>query len=246
MTTTDSKKRPRNARRWSWREYGIQLSVVILGVMVTFVGSGLIERWRQARQVRATMQLIAGELAYDRAQVESVCERLRFDLQGMHLFERYGKEVERIPEDSLMRYLPLLGAMRAPAFRTDALEVLKTSGVIQSVSDKGFLMELLGCYGELESFEERVGLYNQRKLEAMNHFLASEASAGFSRLTPREAWRRMLEDPLCYSFVDGASNFFGDDGEAYFDRTAARVAATVQSICQRYGFESTAEYDTVH
>lgn len=243
--TPDGKSKTQRRSRWSWREYGIQLSVVILGVMVTFIGSGLIDRWRQARQVRATMQLIVGELAYDRMQVESVCERLRFDLQGSHLFERYAKDVDRMPADSLARYLPLLGAMRAPAFRTDALEVLKTSGVIQSVSDKSFLMELLGCYGELTSFEERVDLYNRRKLEAMNHFLASDASTGFSNLSPREAWRRMLEDPLCNSFVDASSNFFGDDGEAYFDKTVARFDEMIAAICSQYGFEPIADHDTL-
>lgn len=42
----------------TWREYALQLSVVIIGIVVTFAGSGLIERWRVAREVRATMLLV--------------------------------------------------------------------------------------------------------------------------------------------------------------------------------------------
>ena len=33
------------AFNWTWRDYALQLSVVIIGIVVTFAGSGLISRW---------------------------------------------------------------------------------------------------------------------------------------------------------------------------------------------------------
>ena len=50
----------------------IWLSVVIIGIVVTFAGSGLIERWRVAREVRATMLLVHAELETNRADFMQV------------------------------------------------------------------------------------------------------------------------------------------------------------------------------
>ncbi len=229
--------------RWTWRDYTLQLSVVILGVMVTFVGAGLIDRWREARQVRATMHLILQELDYNRSQVAFVCEKLRYDRQGMRMFDRYGMDVDRVPADSLKRYMLLLGAMRSPAFQTDALEVLKTSGVIQAVGDKELLMHVLGCYRELNSFAENVTLYNKRKLEAMEHFYAGGSAKGYDASDPREAWRLMLADPLCESFITTSASFFGNGDESFFDRAVARVEDAAAAVRDQYGF---AYDDTMH
>lgn len=244
-----SNKNPRSAEksrfslRWTWRDYALQLSVVVLGVVVTFAGSGLIDRWRQARQVRATMQLIVQELDYNRSQVAYVCEKLRYDRGGMRMFDRYGMDIDRIPRDSLERYMLVLGAMRSPALQTDALEVLKTSGVIQSVADKELLMKILGCYRELNSFADNVGLYNKRKLEAMDHFFAGGSATGYDASDPREVWRRMLADPLCESFIVSSADFFGNGDESYFDRVPARVADAAAAVRDTYGF---AYDDTMH
>ena len=60
------------AFNWTWRDYALQLSVVIIGIVVTFAGSGLIERWRVAREVRATMLLVHAELETNRADFMQV------------------------------------------------------------------------------------------------------------------------------------------------------------------------------
>lgn len=230
-------ERAASSRKGSWRDYTLQLSVVILGVVITFVGSGLIERWRQARQVQTTMHLIVRELTYNRSQLNYVCEKLRYDRQGMLMFDSYRTDIDRIPTDSLERYVLLLGAVRSPAFQTDALEVLKSSGVIQYVGNKELLMQILGCYRELDRFEENVALYNKRKLDAVDHFFAGSKAAGYNSSDVREMWRSMLEDPLCAAFIGSSASFFGDSGEGYFDRSEARVGESIHALCNEYGIE---------
>ena len=80
----------------------LQLSVVILGIVITFAGSGLIERWQRQRQIKTVMKLIVEELRETRRMVQHCTEKLIYDRNGMLMFGRYGKEVDKIPQDSLL------------------------------------------------------------------------------------------------------------------------------------------------
>lgn len=220
--------------RWIWREYMLQLSVVILGIVVTFAGSGAIERWKRARQVRTTMLLVYEELKTNLTLRNACCEKLRFDQNGMLMFDHYGRRVDLIPEDSLERYATLLGTMRAIEVQNDAFEVLKSSGVIQYVGDKELLMQVLGCYRQLGTFAARVDSYNRSKINAINHFSASEVHADF-HLEPRTLWRALLRDPVCNSFI-GMSTYYVGYPE-YLRSDIADVEKTIAAIHEKYGFE---------
>ena len=224
----------RNPRRWAWREYALQLSVVILGIVVTFAGSGLIERWRQARQVRTTMLLVYEELKTNLKLRNVCCEKLRFDQNGMLMFDRYERNVDLIPEDSLDRYVTLLGTMYGVGVQSDAFEVLKSSGVIQFVGDMDLLMQVLGCYRQLGDFEARVDSYTQSKVNAMNHFSTGSIHTDF-HLESRELWRMLLRDPMCNSFIGMSAYYVGYPD--YLRSDIAGVGKTIAAINAKYGFE---------
>lgn len=228
------------AFNWTWRNYTLQLSVVIIGIVVTFVGSDLISRWSRQRQVRTVMRMVVAELDVNRGHLDHCCDRLILDRQGMLMFDRYGKDVDRIPADSLECYMSMLGSTQDFRPRSDALEVLKTSGAIQSVRDDGLLMQVLACYRALEEFGREVDNYNRRKQEAMDHFLANaspELLNRYSSLGFREAWRAMLADPLCVSFVGMMANYFEYDYDDYLTGDIADCRKTIASINEKYRFE---------
>lgn len=225
-----SKNRP----RWTWREYVLQLSVVILGVVVTFVGSGLVERWRQTRGVRTVMQLVVEELKANRSNLEHVCEKLRYDRQGMLMFQQYDMDVDRIPADSLLKYNYIIGAVRDFSPRSDALEVLKASGAIVSVGDKQLLLEVLACYTSLEEFGKNVGFYNKQKIDAMNHLFANLTDFSMNG-NPLESWKSMMNDPLCAAFIGTSAYFFG--GDDYFTKNIDDIDHAVAALTEKYRFE---------
>lgn len=224
----------RKPGRWTWREYMLQLSVVILGIVITFAGSGLIERWQRQRQVRTTMLLVYEELKTNLGLRDNCCEKLRFDQDGMLMFDHYGRNVDLIPMDSLDRYVSLLGTMRSVEVQNDAFEVLKSSGVIQFVGDKELLMQVLGCYRQLGTFADRVDSYNQSKINAINHFSASDVHADF-HMDSRQLWRALLRDPLCNSFIGMSAYYVGYPD--YLRSDIAGVAKTIAAINEKYRFE---------
>lgn len=218
----------------TWCEYMLQLSVVILGIVITFAGSGLIERWQRQRQVRATMLLVYEELKTNLGLRDNCCEKLRFDQSGMLMFDHYGRNVDLIPMDSLDRYVSLLGTMRSVEVQNDAFEVLKSSGVIQFVGDKELLMQVLSCYRQLGTFAARVDSYNQSKINAINHFSAGGVHADF-HMESRELWRTLLRDPMCNSFIGMSAYYVGYPD--YLRSDIAGVGKTIAAINAKYGFE---------
>lgn len=222
--------------KWTWREYLLQLSVVIAGIVVTFVGSGQIERWRQAHEVKVTMQLVYDELKTNRTELERICKKLRYDRRGMLMFQDYGMDVDKIPTDSLEKYMFIIGSIKDLLLQTDALEVLKTSGVIPSIGDKQLLMETIGCYRTLDGFNVTLKFYNQRKIDAMNHLFANSKMLRFSSDNPREGWGYMMSDPMCSAFIGTAAYNFGED-ETFFDDLLLSVDKTTDVLNDKFDFE---------
>lgn len=225
----------RKPGRWTWREYMLQLSVVILGIVITFAGSGLIERWQRQRQVKMTMQLIVEELHTNRALAGYVCEKLEYDRRGMLMFQSYDMDIDAIPVDSLHQYGLLIGAHRSFVLQADALEVLKASGAISSVGDKQFLMKLLGCYNKLKMFGQNVDSYNVRKIDALNHLFTNSSDVNLNTNDPRGMWKSVMSDPLCLAFIGTSAYYFG--GSDYFTETLRNVDEVLAAINEKYRFE---------
>ncbi len=137
----------------SWGDYMRQLLVVIVGVALTLAAAGLVERWREARQVRGVMQLVSEELKANRALTAEAC-------RGIALLDEYGRDYGRIPADTLEKYRSDVERAAGFAPQSDALEVLRASGAMAAVQDRQLLLEVLECYAYLERFGAAVNNHN--------------------------------------------------------------------------------------
>ena len=220
--------------RWTWRDYVLQFSVVILGVMVTFVGSGMIERARDRREVHTVMQLVCEELKSNRDDVEAICRRLSMERDGIRLVRDSGLDYRRLPADLLRKYQFILGSLRTFVPRVDALEVLRTSGTITSVDDKTLLFEVLECYTRLNSLSSSIDTYNDQKIQSLNH-LFSNGGRMDADMNPSEYWQLLLNDPRCAAFFGAMTNYFGD--RLLGGGAVADVERVIDKLNEKYRFE---------
>lgn len=238
--SSDTHRDPRAASvglkggRWTWREYALQLSVVVIGIVVTFAGSGLIERWSRQRQLKMTMQLIVDELTTNRNALSEVCGQLEYDRRGMLMFTAYDR-LEDIPADSLSHYGLILSILPSYRPQQEALEVLRSSDMISTVGDKKFLAEIFGCYNRLTDFRENVGKYAGRKQDAQNHLFMNSPDFSLDPMGSLGSWKTIMADPMCAAFIGTSAYFFG--GSEYFRRTLQEVDAVVAAIREKYGVE---------
>ena len=220
--------------RWTWREYALQLSVVIVGIVVTFAGSGMIERARKAHDVRAAMTLVHSELEINRTKFREVWNWIQREAEAYRVLAKNRNDLKTIPQDTMDSYAPVFGRILSFHPRRDAFEVLKNSGLMAFVRDKDFLLTVTQGYATLAELEENIEMYFKLKSDAQ-----SEMSREFSR-SQREIfysgdmygmWECILSVPASYDFVLSAPYIFP---EGYTDGLLADVDRSVQEIGRRY------------
>lgn len=220
--------------RWTWRDYALQLSVVVIGIVVTFAGSGLIERWRMAREVRATMLLVHAELESNRADFMEIWDYMQWETRACRILTENRSDLKRMPTDTLASFAPIYGRIHSFRPRKDAFEVLKSSGLMSSVRDKDFLLTVTQGYASLAGLEENVSMYYKLKLTAQNDMSRSfsrEQRERFYTGGMYDMWECIFSVPEFTEFMQTAPYYFP---EGYVDGLSTDVDRAVQAIEAKY------------
>jgi len=97
MGKIDWKKVKTTIRNWKPGEYIRQTSIVVIGVLITFVGSELVTRCSEQKDIKSTMLLIRDELKSNRDQFEDVMSEFNKDKRISTLLVEHDNEV---PDDT--------------------------------------------------------------------------------------------------------------------------------------------------
>lgn len=220
--------------KWTWRDYVLQLSVVVIGIVVTFAGSGLIERWRVAREVRATMLLVHAELETNSEEFNEIWRYQQWEMRACEKLTDNRRDLKRIPPDTLASFNPVYGRIHSFHPRRDAFEVLKNSGLMSSVRDKDFLLTVTQGYAALVDLEENVSMYYKLKLTAQNDTFKAfslEQRERFYNGGMYAMWECIFSVPWFVDFMQTVPYFFP---EGYIDGLSADVDRAVQAIEAKY------------
>lgn len=152
---------------WRPGDYFRQFSIVAAGIIVTFWGSDRITENVRQREVRATMQLVAEELAHNRQELRGIKRLLDIDVHMSRLLDSYDMNVAKIPVDTLSKYGKLFNNMSEFSYRTDALDVLKGSSLMQYIPDKRMLQDVLQTYFELGRKQKDISDYYTAKTDVI-------------------------------------------------------------------------------
>lgn len=152
---------------WRLSDYFRQFSIVAAGIIVTFWGSDRITENARQKEVRATMQLVAEELAYNRQELRNIKHLLNIDIHMSQLLNSHDMNVSEIPVDTLTKYGKLFNSMDEFSYRTDALDVLKGSSLMQYIPDKRMLQDILQTYFELGRKQKAVSDYYATKTDVL-------------------------------------------------------------------------------
>lgn len=195
-------------RNWHIGDYLCNLSIVTLGIIITFAGNGLIDRQRTARDVRNQMQLVLTELhdnatllSLYRTQIEAEQHSAHYLLTNMH-------DLHRASTDSLAYYGSVLYQIESPNFNYDALEMFKLSGLFPSIKDKQLATNILKCYEVLQIVESSLRQYYDIKT---SHLMFTDQSWTSQITDWVEFWEVSLQYESLRNIVYLANSFFGPD-----------------------------------
>ena len=141
-------------------DYLRELSVVILGVAVTFAGSAMITNHTVRKNIKENMRLIKIELEKNVMKLHEAMDYIAADVHiGREMLSR---DYRSIPPDTLRMYAHAISYLQPYSYTDDALEMLEASALMPDVRNKHLLLYIIRCYEAFGNFGSVMDFYNSK------------------------------------------------------------------------------------
>lgn len=226
-------------KKWQLGDYVRQFSIVTGGVLLTLWLTTKIADSSKQREVRQAMQLVALELRDNVRIIRNYGSIYREEARIARRIMENGFSADAFPVDTANYYSQrITGGLHRPyRFSTDALEMLKTSGLTAHVADKQQVIDLLRCYNRVETFDSTIAMYFDLRKEALLDYDKRHPEAVMDR-SPEGIARlfdRTIRDESVRSWISSIPRSF--DGE-FFAFYAEQIESTIARLEERYGAAS--------
>ncbi|MCD8182628.1 MAG: hypothetical protein LUE99_05550 [Bacteroides sp.] len=170
---------------------------VVLGIIITFAGSDWIAERSTQMEVEKSLQLVKSELALNREEMKSMGDRVALEQHAANYLFEHKDNAKEMPADSIRKYFPLPFQWSKFTFTSDAIEMLKTSGLIQKIQSKELALQIIKAYGAIKAAESSFTIYSNIKDQVQNDFNNNpEVKAHTYKLTKQREKTRDLESDL--------------------------------------------------
>ena len=146
----------------AWKSFFSELVAVILGIVITFAGQGMIDRAHSRKEARSALQLVRTELISNRQDIADLRETLNQVQQSAQYLNdnpELLKNVHRLDSATLNTVTYHQGMVYAEVSVTlphDALELLKTSSIFQKIGDNTLSMKIIRAYDSCQVMVESI------------------------------------------------------------------------------------------
>lgn len=226
---------------WRLGDYFRQLSIVILGIVVTFMASDALSEYSKSRELKKAMQLVREELRLNRENVHKIAGWVKMNQYVGTMMLQAGKNLEGIPDDTLRKYVNIPFQTDDFLYTNHALELLKTSSLFQQMRDKEHALQLIKAYAELELVARTMDFFMTEKIKRMNEYeeaVKKRTGNGFSTAGKENSLRELWISNLSYTEFQNIFYFMlgcFDDTDGYFREVDEKLAATMEMIDREYG-----------
>jgi len=184
-----------------------EISVVILGVAVTFIGSGLINRWTQQQDLDRYLEAVRLELEDNLKQVNdllefySAAENFARYLMATPPEEASRDSIERLNHPYLLpaentltdsidfrdyeKTVPLINSTMNMHLKTSAVRMLENSGSLSLIRPKELYQSILDSYTLLETADQHNQEYMRRKRDELFRAALDNSDFYIDILDPR-------------------------------------------------------------
>lgn len=172
MSRRPSRNRIRNTfKEWGIKDYFRQLSIVIAGIVITFVASDAISAHSKQNEVREITRMVKEELNDNLQSLHFLQTRLQLEQRLFTLIRNHLHDFSKLPADTLKKYTSLPGNDYTYFFKSQSFDVLKNSEIIPHIKNKDFLRTLFSCYISLENSQHWINNYYQNKTSTTEKWL---------------------------------------------------------------------------
>lgn len=179
MKTKLKEKIKRISAEYKFGDFFRNFIAVILGIVITFAGSDYISERNTQKEVEKSLMLVKSELMLNREEMKSMGETVSFEQNAARYLFQYKNRISEISSDSVRIYTPSLFQWSKFGFISDAMEMLKSSTLIQKIKNKELSLQIIKIYGTIKSAENTFDIYMNYKTQSQDKFNANPKVKAF-------------------------------------------------------------------
>lgn len=170
---------------------------VVLGIVITFVGSDMIDSHNKNKEMKQALQLIKSELLLNQEVINEMLDVEVLNKNGAIFMLQYKDNIDKIPEDSLNYYGYFPYQTRDFLPTTDALEMFRGSSLMQSMKNKELVVQIIQAYAIIKNSHLFYEGYSKTKDNNMDKLTSLKDFREFTNQnkTLRENWEFIFSLP---------------------------------------------------
>lgn len=183
-------------KRQDWGNFTLQFLAVMLGIIVTFTGEALIERSNTNKEVKATLQLVISELEDNMHYIADADSIWKLHGNAVALLTVYKDSLDKMPPDTMTKYQNMPVMLYHVTASTEALDLLKSTGVFSKIEDKSLALDIIHAYGHIADYMSLWDFYYNKKKDLVEDAMTPEFKemVGEKKIitTGTDFWNQML------------------------------------------------------
>ena len=148
------------------RKYVRELSVVVVGIAITFAISNWINSKNEKKAFELYLNAVKLELEENLNNLKE--KKVYYERAVMYSDYLLKNEMKNLHPDTLKQYIDLNRYLPFFSYKASAFDMFKSSGMMRLMKDKNKLQAIWNCYSELEGAKVVNDFYIQRKIAELD------------------------------------------------------------------------------
>lgn len=218
------------AAKWKLGDFFRNFIAVMLGIIITFIGSDMIEEHNTNNDVKRALVLVKNELQANKEELKEAQQWIMQQKAAARFLLRYKDKLREAPADSLEMYVYPPFQWKSVHFTNDALELLKSSSLFQKINDEQLALSLIKVYGNIDHSSANYQTFNETKQKQGDNLLQISNFKDFilKPMSPAERAELILSFPEGIAFIKQIPEILGS--EHPFEYTLEEIDNTISAI----------------
>ncbi|MDR0988112.1 MAG: hypothetical protein LBM06_01435 [Prevotellaceae bacterium] len=228
------KKLVRTTSGWKWGHFFSNFLAVVLGIILTFAGNNWLQQRNTQRDLKTSLQLIKDELNLNRENIAKMQDNYLKDRQAAKYLLQYQSDYFKADHKTLAESGACMFRSNFPSIVTDALEMLKSSGLLQKITDRKLAVEIIKTYSTIKSAKEATDSYYESKRKWQYKLMDIPAFVGYddSDKSTFEKWTDYMKISQMVELVESIPNYF--NGPYPYNEDLEAIDEAITAIDRAY------------
>lgn len=193
---------------------------VVLGIIITFWGGDWLEERKKQNEVKEALSLVKNEILINRGYIEEMMKQEIFEHQGARYLLKYKDHIEEASPDSLNKYNNFALQIKEYIYVNDAMEMLKSSALLQNIRNKELATQLIKTYSTIKEAYKSATFYENEKKNGYYKLMDNNEIQDFFNKNTRniswtETWRFLFSYPEGISLIKNIYNNHSNPTQIY-------------------------------